>query len=117
MSILGNSVQLIGHLGKDVEIKTFNTGSKKASFTLATTEVYKNPKGELVKNTQWHNIIAWGNTAEAMQKNLTKGSKVAILGTISYRVYEDKAGVKKSITEINTNEFYKIVSTESVNQN
>ena len=113
MSILGNSVQLIGHLGKDVEIKTFNSGSKKASFSLATTEYYKNQKGETVKNTQWHNIVAWGNTAEAMQKSLTKGSKVAIHGVLSHRIYEDKAGVKRSLTEINTNEFYKISSTES----
>ena len=112
MSILANSVQLIGHLGKDVEVKTFNTGSKKASFTLATTETYKNQKGEYVKNTQWHNVVAWGNTAEQIEKHLTKGSKVSLLGVISYRNYEDKAGVKKSITEINVNEFHKLAAIE-----
>ncbi|MFZ6011494.1 MAG: single-stranded DNA-binding protein, partial [Bacteroidota bacterium] len=59
MKSLRNSVQLIGRLGKDPEVKSFNN-SKKASFSIATTDVYKNQKGEKVEDTQWHNIVIWG---------------------------------------------------------
>ena len=72
MNTLINNVHLIGNLGKNVELKNFDSGSKKASFSLATTESYKNQKGEYVKNTQWHNIVAWGNTAELIEKHLNK---------------------------------------------
>ena len=114
MNTLKNSVQLIGNLGRDVQITTFDSGNKKASFSLATTEVYKNQKGELVKNTQWHNIIAWGRNAELLAKALTKGSKVALQGMINYRTYEDKEGVTKSITEILVSEFMRITEAPKV---
>lgn len=108
MNTLINNVHLIGNLGKNVELKNFDSGSKKASFSLATTESYKNQKGEYVKNTQWHNIVAWGRNAELISKALEKGSKVAIQGTLNYRTYEDKGGQTKYITEILVTDFMKM---------
>jgi single-strand DNA-binding protein len=108
MNTLTNSVQLIGNLGKDVQLIKFESGSKKASFTLATSEGRKNEKGEYVKNTSWHNIVAWGRNAELMAKILTKGAKVAINGTLNYRSYQDNAGMTKYITEILVYDFMRI---------
>ena len=105
MNSLRNQVQLLGNLGKDVELKTLQSGSIKASFTLATDESYKDSKGKKVENTQWHNVIAWGKSAELMKSILSKGSKVLVRGKILNRSYDDKDGVKKYITEIQANEF------------
>jgi single-strand DNA-binding protein len=105
MSSLKNKVQLIGNLGQDVEIVNLESGKKLAKFSFATNEVYKNPKGEKVTNTDWHNLIAWGKTAELVEKLLVKGSEVAIEGKLTSRSYEDKDGVKKYITEVVVNEF------------
>jgi single-strand DNA-binding protein len=104
MTSLRNSVHLIGRLGKDPEVKTFNN-KKKASFSLATTEVYKNQKGERVEETQWHNIVLWGKPAENAEKYLTKGQEVAVEGKLIHRNYEADGGEKKYITEINVDEF------------
>lgn len=108
MQVLKNSVQLIGNLGREVEIRSFESGSKKASLTLATTEYYKNNKGELVKNTQWHNLVAWGKNAETMAKVLTKGSLVAVAGSLSNRSYTDSSGQTRYITEVLVSEFMKL---------
>ena len=103
MRSLRNSVQLIGRLGKDPEVKTFGT-KKKAAFSIATTDSYKNSKGELIKETQWHNLIAWGKTAGIIEKYLTKGSEVAVEGKLINRNYTDKDGIKRYTTEIEVHE-------------
>ena len=72
MKSLRNSVQLIGNLGKDPEVKIYGD-RKRATFTLATNESYKNDKGEKVQNTQWHNIVIWGSLAGVAQKYLKIG--------------------------------------------
>jgi len=113
MNTLRNSVQLIGNLGKDIEIKAFDNGKKLAKFSLATNEFYKNNKGEKVQETQWHNIIAWGKTAEFMEKSLSKGSEVAIKGKLTHRSYDDKDGVTRYISEIIAQEFMKITREET----
>ncbi|MBK9256490.1 MAG: single-stranded DNA-binding protein [Saprospiraceae bacterium] len=105
MNTLKNSVQLIGNIGRDVEMVNFETGNKKASVTLATSDYYTNNQGEKVKQTEWHNLIAWGKTAELMAQLLRKGSEVAIQGKLTSRSYTDKAGVTRYITEIVVNEF------------
>lgn len=102
MKSLRNSVQLIGNLGKDPEVKTFGE-KKKASFTLATTDTYKNQKGEKVSDTQWHNVVIWGSLAAVAEKYLHKGQEVCIEGKLVHRSY-DSAGEKKYITEINVND-------------
>lgn len=103
MKSLRNTVQLIGRLGKDPEVKEFNK-SKKASFTLATTDVYKNQKGAKVEDTQWHNIIIWGALAGVAEKYLKKGMEVCVEGKLVHRNYETDKGEKKYITEINVND-------------
>ena len=105
MKILRNSVHLIGNLGRDVEFKELANGNKMAKFSLATNEFYKNNKGEQIQNTTWHNIIAWGSTAELMKKVLSKGNEVAIQGKLINSNYEDKNGNTVYKTEIRANEF------------
>jgi len=95
MSSLKNKVQLVGHVGQDPEIKTFEGEKKLANFTLATNEVYKNDKGEKVEETQWHRLVAWGKTAETIEKYVTKGKEIAIEGKLNHRSYDDKNGEKK----------------------
>jgi single-strand DNA-binding protein len=95
-----NKVILIGNLGRDPEITTFENGVKKATFTLATTESYKNREGQRVDQTEWHNIVLWRGLAEVAHNYLTKGSQVFIEGRIRTRSYDDKDGNKRYITEI-----------------
>lgn len=104
MKNLRNSVQLIGRLGKDPEVKTLESGKMIASFTLATSDYYRNAQGEKVEDTQWHNVVAWGKTAELVSEYLKKGKEVAIEGKLIHRSYETNGGDKKYITEINMNE-------------
>jgi len=82
MNNLRNKVQLIGHLGADPEIKTFDSGKKKVKLSLATSESYKSATGEKVEQTQWHNLIAWGKTADIAEKYLHKGSELAVDGKL-----------------------------------
>lgn len=105
MNTLRNSVQLVGNLGRDVEFRNFDSGSSKASFTLATNDYYKNNKGEKVQDTQWHNIVAWGKLAENMNSLISKGSEVLVKGKLVSRSYDDKDGNKRYITEVVANEF------------
>lgn len=100
MTNLRNRVQLIGNLGMAPEIFEFDGGKKKARLSIATNETYKNQKGKLVKETQWHNVIAWGKTAEIVESYLEKGSEVCISGKLTSRTYDDKDGNKKFISEI-----------------
>ena len=94
-----NKVILIGNLGRDPEIITFDNGVKKAGFSLATTESYKNKEGNRVDQTEWHNIVMWRWLAEIAEKYLHKGDQVFIEGKIRTRSYEVD-GVKKYVTEI-----------------
>jgi single-strand DNA-binding protein len=104
MNTLRNKVQLIGNLGVTPEVKEFEGGKKLAKFSLATNETYKNDKGEKVTNTQWHNLIAWGHTADYAQNFLKKGMEIAIEGKLQNNNYTDKTGVKRYVTEIHVNE-------------
>ena len=112
MNNLKNTVQLIGNLGRDVELKEISTGSKVANFTLATNDYYKNNKGELVKETQWHTIVAWGKTAELMAKILKKGNTVVLQGKLVHRTYEDKDGNQKYTSEVKVHEFMNMTKPE-----
>ena len=104
MNNLKNKVQLIGNLGMNPEIKILESGKKLAKFSIATNESYKNAKGEKVEDTQWHNLIVWGKTANIVEQYLQKGNEVAIEGKLSNRSYDDKDGNKRYITEIVVNE-------------
>jgi single-strand DNA-binding protein len=100
MNTIKNKVQLIGNIGSAPEIKTTEAGKKLARFSLATNESYRSAKGEKVKETQWHNIIAWGKTADLVEKYFTKGKEVAIEGKLINRNYTDKEGKKRYISEV-----------------
>ena len=104
MNTLRNKVQLIGNLGNDPEIVTLESGKKLAKFSIATNESYKNNKGERVTDTQWHNVVAWGKTAEIIESFVTKGKEVAIEGKLTTRSWEDKEGQKRYTTEVVCNE-------------
>ncbi|MBT8300965.1 MAG: single-stranded DNA-binding protein [Maribacter sp.] len=104
MNALRNKVQLIGNLGNDPEIVNLDGGAKLAKFSIATNETYKNAKGEKVTDTQWHNVVAWGKTAEIVENYLAKGNEVAIEGKLTHRSYETKEGDKRYITEVKCNE-------------
>lgn len=100
MNSLRNKVQLIGNLGNDPEIINLESGKTLAKFSIATNESYKNAKGEKITDTQWHNVIAWGKTAEIVEKYVTKGKEVAIEGKLTSRSYETKEGEKRYVTEV-----------------
>lgn len=99
-----NKVILIGRLGKDPEVRAFEGGTKKASFTIATSEVYKDKEGKKVEQTEWHNIVCWRNLAEIAEKYLTKGKQIYLEGRLRTRSWEDN-GVKKYVTEIEASTF------------
>lgn len=103
MNAIKNKVQLIGHVGDIPEVSELE-GKKRASFSVATNETYKNAQGEKVTDTQWHKVVAWGRLAEITEKYLNKGIEVAIEGKLVNRNYTDKQGVKRYVTEIHAHE-------------
>jgi len=105
MNSIRNQVQLIGRLGQDAELIKFDNGSTKVNARIATNESYKNKKGEKVEETQWHNLIGWGKTAEIMGTYFKKGKLVAVSGKLCHRTYQDKEGKDRKVTEIQVNEF------------
>ena len=104
MNSMRNKVQLIGNLGQNPEIKTFDNGKALAKFSLATTDSYRDASGKKITETQWHNIVAWGNLAKTAEKYLLKGSEVAVEGKLMHKAYEDKEGKKRYYSEIVLNE-------------
>ena len=100
-----NKAILVGNLGKDPEVKQTGTGRTMVTFTLATSNKFKDKQGVQQERTDWHNIVAWGKTGELMQSMLKKGSEVLIKGKVTSRKYEDKDGQTRYLTEIVANEF------------
>ena len=99
-----NTVQLIGHVGQDPEVKTLEGGRKLANISIATNEVYYKENGDKVEKTEWHRVTAWGKTADIIEKYVTKGKEIGIEGKLTHRSYDDKDGVKRFITEVVANE-------------
>ena len=108
-----NKVILVGHLGRDPEIRTFESGSKRASFSLATTEYRKDKDGNRIEQTEWHNIVMWRNLAELAEKYLTKGKLIYVEGRLRTRNWDDANGVKHYITEVDANTFTFLSPKES----
>jgi single-strand DNA-binding protein len=94
-----NKVILVGHLGKDPELRYLEGNVSVASFPLATSETF-NKDGKKVEQTEWHNIVMWRGLADVAAKYLTKGRLVYIEGKLRTRSYEDKEGVRRYTTEI-----------------
>lgn len=104
MNTLRNKVQLIGNLGHDPEVTTLESGRKMAKFRIATNDAYKNKEGQKIINTEWHNIVCFGKTAEIIESYVGKGKEVAIEGKLTTRSWEDKDGNKRYTTEVVCNE-------------
>ncbi len=104
MNTMRNKVQLIGHLGADPEIKNLENGGKLARFSLATNEKYQKKNGEKVTETHWHNLIAWGKTADIIEKYARKGNELGVEGKLKHRAWETKEGEKRYATEVVVND-------------
>jgi single-strand DNA-binding protein len=92
-----NKVILVGHLGKNPDLRTLDGGVNVASFPLATSETF-NKDGRKVEQTEWHNIVMWRGLADVASKFLKKGKLVYIEGKLRTRTFEDKEGLKKYTT-------------------
>ncbi|MBW6490369.1 MAG: single-stranded DNA-binding protein [Lentimicrobium sp.] len=108
MKALKNRVQLIGHLGADPEVKTFENGSMMVRLSLATNEPAKGKNGEKSIRTQWHTLVIWGKLAEICARYLQKGREVAVEGRIAYRTYTDSEGRNHLSTEVTVNDLLMI---------
>ena len=104
MNALRNKVQLIGRLGQDPEIITFDDGNKIAKFSMATDDSYKDKNGDKVERTDWHNVVVKGGLVKIVEEYVNKGKEIAIEGKLTTRSYETKEGEKRYITEIVCNE-------------
>ncbi len=104
MSSIKNHVQLIGNIGQDPSITNLENGRKVARFSLATNENYKDGKGEKQTDTNWHTIVAWGKTAEIIEKYVGKGKEVGIVGKLKTRTYTTDNGNQRYVTEVEANE-------------
>jgi len=96
-----NKVMLIGRLGKDPDMVYFEgSDTVKASFTMATNEVYRDREGNKIEKTDWHNVVMWRGLARVAEKYLRKGSRVYVEGKLKTRSWEDQNGLKRYITEV-----------------
>jgi single-strand DNA-binding protein len=95
-----NKVILVGNLGKDPDLRATPNGTSVCTFSLATSERFKDRQGVQQDKTEWHNVVAWSGLAEICGKYLTKGKQVYIEGKIQTRSYDDRDGNKRYITEI-----------------
>ena len=93
-------VILVGNLGKDPEVRHLEGGTAVASFSIATTEVYKDKTGARQEQTEWHNIVVWRGLAEIAEKYLKKGMTIYIEGKLRTRSWDDKEGHKRYSTEV-----------------
>ena len=114
-----NKVILIGRLGKDPEITTFESGNKKMSVTLATTERYRDRDNNWVDQTEWHNLVAWGNLANDIadkRRNYAKGDMMYVEGRLRTRQYTDNQGINRFVTEIQVDKLMQLVSARPATQ-
>lgn len=102
---LSNSIQLIGNLGKDAELRKLESGRQVAKVSIATKEIYKNKEGEKTTDVQWHNLVGWEGIAEKMQVYFKKGKKVAVQGKLTHRSWEDTNGQKHYMSEVVIRDF------------
>lgn len=95
-----NKVELIGNLGNNPETKNGKNDTTFVTFSVATSETFKNKAGEKESKTEWHNVVANGKLAELVSKYLTKGKKVYVEGKLTHSEYEDKDKIKRYSTNI-----------------
>jgi len=95
-----NRATLVGHIGRDPEIRALQGGGKAASFSLATAEKWTDREGKPAEATEWHRVVVYGPTAEIVETMLRKGDPVMVEGRIATRKYSDREGTERSVTEI-----------------
>ncbi|TVR89881.1 MAG: single-stranded DNA-binding protein [Saprospirales bacterium] len=105
MTRVSNSVQLIGNLGADPEVKVFDNGNTLCRLSVAVNEYFKDREGNNQKRTNWMRVAAWGKTAEQMVSILSRGSRVAINGKLINRQYDGKDGQRRYVTEVQAYNF------------
>ena len=108
-----NKVILLGRLGKDPEITTFESGNKKMSVTMATTERYRDRDNNWIDQTEWHNLVAWGNLANDIadkRRNYAKGDMMYVEGRLRTRQYTDNQGINRFVTEIQVDKMMQLVA-------
>jgi single-strand DNA-binding protein len=114
-----NKVILIGRLGKDLEITTFESGNRKMTVTMATTERYRDRDNNWVDQTEWHNLVAWGNLANDIadkRRNYAKGDMMYAEGRLRTRQYTDSQGINRTVTEIQVDKLMQLVSARPPQQ-
>lgn len=99
-----NKVQIIGHLGKDPEMRYTPSGKPVTTFTVAVSRTWNSADGERHNETEWFNVVAWGTLAEICKQYLVKGQQVYIEGRLQTRRWDDKEGVKHTSVEVVANE-------------
>ena len=104
MNAIRNRVQLIGRLGQEPEILSFEDGNKLAKFSMATDDSYKDKEGNKVERTQWHNVVVRGGLTKIVENYVTKGQEIAVEGKLTNRSYQDNDGIKRFVTEIQCSE-------------
>lgn len=100
-----NRVTLLGRLGNDPDVRYVQDGTAVANFSLATSEKWKDKKGDLQEKTEWHKCVAWGKQGENIGKYFSKGSEILVEGSLQTRSWEDKEGNKRYTTEVKVNRF------------
>jgi single-strand DNA-binding protein len=110
-----NKVMIIGHLGRDPEMRYTPSGRPVTTFSIATSRTWNTADGERRTETEWFNVVAWGNLAEICKQYLTKGQQVYIEGRLQTRHWEDAEGVKHSSTEIVANEMIMLSERRDAN--
>src|SRR6201988_4587943 len=111
-----NKVILVGNLGKDPEMRRLDGNIPRVSFSLATTEYYKDKDGNRIEQTEWHNIVMWRTIAESAERILKKGYTIYLEGKIQTRRWQDKDGQQRSTTEIVAETFQLIRKNEGASQ-
>ena len=99
-----NKVILVGNLGRDPEVRRLNSGAQVVNLRLATSESWRDKNsGERQERTEWHSVVIWGKRGEALNKILSKGSRIAVEGRLQTRSWEAKEGGKRYTTEVVAN--------------
>lgn len=111
-----NKVILLGNLGKDPEIKYLDGNIARVSFSLATTDFYKDKAGNRIEQTEWHNVVMWRSLAEYAEKLLKKGMQIYLEGRLQTRQWQDKDGFKKNTTEVIA-ETFQLLNKRETNSN
>ena len=114
-----NKVILIGRLGKTPEVTTFENGNKKISVTMATSERYRDRDNNWVEQTDWHNIVVWGNLANDIadgRRNYSKGDLMYVEGKLRTRQYTDQQGAVRYVTEVNADKMMQLAPARPVSQ-